>query len=200
MGNQRAPLFVIIGAVVLGILLIVFLVLPEMGKVSSAKDDLATAQAKEQTLNVQRNALEDTKANAAENQRTIKEVHQKIPPTADEAGLLLLLNGAALDSGLDLATIAPSTPTFDETTGLSAITLSVSATGTYSDVTAFSYRIETLPRAAKITALSLTPGETTGTGSPLLTMSATIEAYTSDTSAGPGSEPGSTDSGSTGAP
>jgi Tfp pilus assembly protein PilO len=191
-GNQRAPLFAIIGGVVLAILLVVFLVLPEMGRVSKAKEDLATAQAKEQTLTVQQHALEDTKANAAENRKMIQEVHHQIPPTADEAGLLLLVQGAALDSGFPLINIAPSTPTFDDTTGLSTITMSVAGTGTYSDVTAFTYRIETLPRAAKITSLTLTPGETTTSGSPLLTMSATIEAYTSDTSAGPGSEPGST--------
>jgi Tfp pilus assembly protein PilO len=191
--NQRAPLFVLIGGVVLAVLLIFFLVLPEMGKVSKAKDDLASAQAKQQTLTVQQRALEDTKANAAQNHKTIQEVHHKIPPTADEPGLLLLVNGAMLDSGLDLTNISPSTPTFDQTTGLSTITLAVTATGTYSDVTAFAYRIETLPRAAKITSLTLTPGATTTTGSPLLAMSATIEAYTSDTSAGPGSEPGATE-------
>ena len=197
MDNQRAPLFAIIGAVVLAVLLVVFVVLPEMGKVSKAKEDLAASVAKEQTLTVQRNALEDTKANEAENKKIIEQVHNQIPPTADEAGLLQQINKAALDSGLDLATITPSTPTFDENTGLSTIVLQVSAVGTYSDVTAFSYRIETLPRAAKITALSLTPGATpTTTGaSPLLTMTATIEAYTSDTSAGPGSEPGPTEAG-----
>jgi Tfp pilus assembly protein PilO len=194
--NQRAPLFAIVGGVVLAVLLVVFLVLPEMGKVSKAKEDLATSQAKEQTLTVQRNALEDTKANEAENKKIIQQVHNQIPPTADEAGLLQQVNGAALDSGLDLTNIAPATPTFDETTGLSTIVLQVSAVGTYSDVTAFSYRIETLPRAAKVTALSLTPGETSTTGtSPLLTMTATIEAYTSDSSAGPGSEPGPTEAG-----
>jgi Tfp pilus assembly protein PilO len=192
-GNQRAPLFVLIGGVALAVLLIVFLVLPEMGKVSKAKEDLAAATAKEQTLTVQRNALQDTQANAPENRQIIKQAHQKIPPTADEAGLLLLVQKAALDSGFPLVSIGPSVPTFDDTTGLSTIVLSVSGSGTYSDVTAFAYRIETLPRAAKITSLTLTPGETTSTGSPLLTMSATIEAYTSDTSAGPGSDPGSTE-------
>ncbi len=197
MDNQRAPLFAIIGGVVLAVLLVVFLVLPEMGKVSKAKEDLATSQAKEQTLTVQRNALEDTKANEAENRKIIEQVHHQIPPTADEAGLFQQINGAALDSGLDLVGITPSPPTFDENTGLSTIVLQVSAVGTYSDVTAFSYRIETLPRAAKITALSLSPGATpTTTGaSPLLTMTATVEAYTSDTSAGPGSEPGPTEAG-----
>ena len=183
----------LIGGVVLAILLIVFLVLPEMGKVSKAREDLAAATAKEQTLTVQRNALQDTQANAPENRKIIKQAHQKIPPTADEAGLLLLVQKAALDSGFPLVSIGPSVPTFDDTTGLSTIVLSVSGSGTYSDVTAFAYRIETLPRAAKITSLTLTPGETTSTGSPLLTMSATIEAYTSDTSAGPGSDPGSTE-------
>lgn len=194
MDNQRAPLFAIVGAVVVGIILIVFLVLPEMGKVSKAKDDLATAQAQEQTLQVQQNALEDTKANASANRKIIDHVHDQIPPTADEPGLLQLLNGAAVDSGLDLTTIAPGTPTFDQATGLSTITVQVSALGTYSDVTAFTYRVETLPRAAKITSLTLSPGAAT-TGSPLLTMTATLEAYTSDTSAGPGSEPGATEGG-----
>jgi Tfp pilus assembly protein PilO len=193
--DKRAPLFAIIGGVVLAVLLLVFLVLPEMGKVSKAKDELTTAQAKEQTLTVQRNALLDTKANAAQNRQIIEQVHNQIPPTADEGGLLQLLNKAMLDSGLDLTNISPSTPTFDDTTGLSTIVLQVSAVGTYSDVTAFTYRIETLPRAAKITALSLSPGAapTSTLTSPPLTMTATIEAYTSDTSAGPGSEPGPTE-------
>jgi Tfp pilus assembly protein PilO len=193
--NPRAPLFAIIGGVVLAVLLVVFLVLPELGKVSKAKDDLATAAAQEQTLTVQRNALEDTKANADQNRKIIEQVHNQIPPTADEAGLLQLINKAMLDSGMDLTNIGPSTPTFDDTTGLSTIVLQVSATGTYSDVTAFAYRIETLPRAAKITALSLSPGAapTSTLTSPPLTMTATIEAYTSDTSAGPGSEPGPTE-------
>jgi tetrahydromethanopterin S-methyltransferase subunit F len=35
-GNRRAPLFAIIAGVVLAVLLVVFLVLPEMGKVSKA--------------------------------------------------------------------------------------------------------------------------------------------------------------------
>jgi Tfp pilus assembly protein PilO len=194
--DKRAPLFAIIGAVVLAVLLVVFIVLPEMGKVSKANEDLAASQAEEQTLTVQKNALEDTKANEPENKKIIQQVHNQIPPTADEAGLLQQINGAAIDSGLDLATVSSSTPTFDATTGLSTIVLQVSAIGTYSDVTAFSYRIETLPRAAKITALSLSPGVATTTGtSPLLTMTATVEAYTSDTSAGPGSEPGPTEGG-----
>jgi hypothetical protein len=116
-GNQRAPLFAIIGGVVLAVLLVVFLVLPEMGKVSKAKEDLAQAQQQEQTLTVQRNALEDTRANAAENRKIIEQVHQQIPPTVDEGGLFNLINKAALDSGFPIVNISPSTPTFDDSDG-----------------------------------------------------------------------------------
>ena len=121
---------------------------------------------------------------------------QKIPPTADEPGLLQLINLAALDSGLDLTTLSPSPPVFDATTGLSTIVIPMSAQGTYNEVTEFTYQIETLPRAAKITSIALAPsGPTDSLGSQLLTVTLQINAYTSDTSAGPGSTPGPTEAG-----
>ena len=43
MGNPRAPIFAAAGAVVIAILLVVLLVLPKMGQVSTAKEDLAAA-------------------------------------------------------------------------------------------------------------------------------------------------------------
>lgn len=196
MDNPRAPIFAAAGAVVVAILLIVFLVLPKAGQVSSAKEDLAAAVSQQQALETQKGALEDTKAQAPENRATIDEVHQKIPPTADEPGLLLLINNAALDSGLDLTTLSPSPPVFDSATGLSTIVLSMSANGTYNEATEFSYQIESLPRAAKITSMTLSPAGTTDSlGSQVLAISVQIDAYTSDTSAGPGSSPGPTEAG-----
>jgi Tfp pilus assembly protein PilO len=194
--NPRAPIFAAVGAVVIAILLVVLLVLPKMGQVSTAKEDLAAAQGQQQTLEAQKGALEDTRAQAPENRQTIEEVHKKIPSTADEPGLLLLINNAALDSGLDLTTLAPSPPVFDEATGLSTIVISMTAIGTYNEVTQFTYQIETLPRAAKIVSLALSPaGATDSFGDQVLTMTTQINAYTSDTSAGPGSTPGPTEAG-----
>ena len=196
MGNARAPIFAAAGAVVIAILLVVLLVLPKLGQVSAAKEDLAAAKSQQQTLETQKGALEDTQAQAPENRATIDEVQKKIPPTADEPGLLLLINNAALDSGLDLTTLSPSPPVFDPATGLSTIVLSMSALGTYNEATEFSYQIESLPRAAKITSLSLAPAGTTDSlGNQVLTLSVQIDAYTSDTSAGPGSAPGPTGAG-----
>jgi Tfp pilus assembly protein PilO len=194
--NPRAPLFAAVGAALIAIVLVLLFLLPKMGQVSTAKEDLATAQAQQQTLEVQKNSLEDLQAQAGANRKIIDDVNNKIPPTADEPGLIQLLNKAAISSGLDLATMAPSPPTFDTSTGLSTIIVSMSAQGTYNEVTEFTYRIETLPRAAKITSIALVPaGTTDALGNQLLSLTAQLEAYTSDTSAGPGSSPGPTTAG-----
>jgi Tfp pilus assembly protein PilO len=189
LGDRRAPLFAAIGVVVLAIVLIMFLVLPKMSEVSAAEQQREDTRSQQTTLLSQREALEDSKDRAPEYRQTIKDVEHKIPPVVDEAGLLLLLQNAATHAGLDVATISPATPAFDSGTGLSTISVGVSATGSYFEVTEFMYEIETLPRAAKATGMSLTPGETTGT-IPSLQLSTTVLLYTSDTSAGPGSIPG----------
>ena len=196
MDNPRAPLFVGIGAALVAVLLVFAFLLPKMGQVSTAQQDLDEARSEQQTLEARKGALLNLKDEAPKNKRIIQDVHNRIPPTADEPGLIQLLNKAALSSGLDLTTLAPSPPTFDDTTGLSTIVVSMTSTGTYNEVTEFAYRIETLPRAAKITSIDLVPaGTTDALGNQLLSLTAQINAYTSDTSAGPGSSPGPTSSG-----
>ena len=195
MDNRRAPLFAGLAVAGVAILMVLLLVLPKMGQVSQAQDQLDQARGEQQTLESRKSALEDAKAAAPQARKTIAEVHKRIPPTADEPGLILLLQNAAINAGINLVSLSPGTPALDATSGLSKITVGVSATGTYFDVTDFMYQIETLPRAAIVTNLSLAPGETSQTGVPLLTLTAAVQTYTSDTSAGPGSEPGPTSGG-----
>lgn len=196
MGNPRAPLIAAAGVVAIAVLLILVLLLPKIGQVAETRDELAAAQAQQQTLEAQKGALEDLQAQAGENRRIIADVNKKIPPTADEPGLILLIDNAAIATGLDLVTLAPTPPSFDEASGLSVIVMSVSAVGTYNEVTQFAQAIETLPRAAQITSLSLSPGGVTDSlGHPELNATLQVNAYTSDTSAGPGSTPGPTEAG-----
>lgn len=191
MGDRRAPLLVGIGTAVVLVLVLLFLVLPKMGEVSEAQDELDQARSEQQTLESRRLALQDAQDRAPEARATIAEVERLIPPLADEPGLLLLLNNAASASGLDVISFSPSPGTFDEVTGLSVINVALSGTGTYFDVTEFMYRIETLPRAAKVSTISLAPGGGEGaTSTSALSFSGTLSLYTSDTSTGPGSVPG----------
>jgi len=178
--------------VIVAILFFLILVLPKMHSVSDAQDQLDQAHQQQTTLEVRKAALEQAKLDAPKNQRVINNVHKRIPPIADEPGLIQLLNGAAVSAGIELVSLTPSTPVFDATTGLSTITVAVAATGSYFDITQFLYNIETLPRAAVVTTLTLAPVDQSV--DPVLTMTATLNTFTSDSSAGPGSEPGPTQS------
>jgi Tfp pilus assembly protein PilO len=193
MRGKRAPIVVGVAAAALAVLLILFLVLPKLGEISDAKSELASAQAEEATLRSQIAALNDAKLKAREARATIAEVKEQIPELADEPGLLNLLNNAAVAAGLQEPSFAPSPPVLDPVSGLSTITVGVTATGTYFDIADFLFKIETLPRAAKVTQISLTPQGEAGVGTvPELALTCSIDLYTSDTSAGPGSIPGQT--------
>jgi Tfp pilus assembly protein PilO len=195
MRGKRGPLIAGAGVGLLALLLVFFLVTPKMGEVSEARAELDEARNEQQTLESQVRALEDARDSAAAARQTIAEVDQQIPPTADLPGLILLVQNAAVGSGLDLVTVTPGSPTFNAEAGLSVIPVSVNGTASYFDVAEFLFRIETLPRAAKTLTVSLAPGgdaTTTTIGSLELAMTASVELYTSDTSAGPGSIPGPT--------
>jgi len=179
-GSRRAPLLAAIGVVALALLMFVFLVLPKMGEVTEAQDELSVAEGREQTLLAQRQALEVAEAEAPENEATIAEVQSAIPEVADEAGLMILLQNAADTAGLEVSQFSISEPVFNPESGLSAMTISVSAEGTYFQIADFLYNIETLPRAAKVLNTDLSPSTASTTGSPTLALGATMEAYTSD--------------------
>jgi Tfp pilus assembly protein PilO len=201
--GRRGPL--VTGAIfaALVILLIFFLVLPKMSQVSSAREDLAAAEAETSTLESQLAALEQAELNAPEYKATIQEVEEQIPPTLDQSGYLLLIKNAAAASSVGLTTLTPGTPTLDAATGLSVAPLAVTATGTYFSLTEFLYSLETLPRATKVLNVAITPGTggdattttTTTTTTGQLQMTASVVLYTSDVSAGTGSEPGPTSAG-----
>jgi len=193
--GSRGPLIAGAGALALVLLVVFFLVLPKMGQVSDANDELAAAEGQQGTLESQLAALEQAEAAAPEARAIIRDVERQIPPTADEPGLLLLIKNASTDTGVTLATLTPGTPTLDPATGLSTIPLAVTATGGYFQLTEFLYSIETLPRAAKVVNVALAPsgGEGITTVTNLLEMQASVVLYASDQSAGPGSVPGPTE-------
>jgi Tfp pilus assembly protein PilO len=191
-GSWRGRILLAAGIVALIVLLLMFLVLPKLHQVAQARDDLAAAKSQQVVLEAQKQALEVAKSEAPRARQTIANVNNQIPETADEPGIINLLNNAALAAGIDIIQIAPATPTFDPATGLSTIPVSVSVTGSYFEITQYLYEIETLPRAAKATTLSLSPSGSGIGGVPSLTAALTIDLFTSDASAGPLSAPGPT--------
>jgi Tfp pilus assembly protein PilO len=197
---RRTPILFGVGAVVLVVLAVFFLVLPKSADISKAKEDLATAQQQESSLRVQLQALQEAQQAAPQTKREIQKVETQIPPTADLPALIRLLREAADRAAVDLFQFSPSTPVLDPSGTFSTIATSVNVTGSYFALDEFLFRLESLPRAAKVTNVTLAPGAAgTGTSSTTttstagtLSMQLTVEFYTSDLSAGPGSAPGPT--------
>lgn len=188
----------------LAVLMIVLLVLPKMSEVSKAREELQAAQDEEITLQSQLRSLQDAQAQAEQTQKEIQALEAKVPPTADLPGLFRLLQAAADRAGVDFFQFSPGTPTADPSGTFSVITGQIVVTGNYFMLQEFLYRLESLPRAAKVTSVSIAPGgggETGGTtlATNQLQMQLNVEFYTTDASAGPGSIPGPSGATTTGA-
>lgn len=189
MQGRRAIIVAGAGAAILALLLIFFLVLPKMSEVTEAEKELDDTTAEQAVLQGRLNALQQARDEAPENQATIRQIEGLVPPTAELSAVILLLRNAASVAGVQVVSLTPATPAASTTGGFSTISVSASGECSYFAMVKYLHEIETLPRAATVEAVSLSPIEGTQ-----LSFTATITLYTSDVSAGPGSEPGPTES------
>jgi len=173
--------------VALGVL--VLLLLPRISAVGKRTDDLAAAQQQEQTLTNQLKELKEDKAAAKKAQKTLARLQTKIPPTADVPSLVRLLQNAADSAAVDFFSVSPGTPTVS-TSGISVISTQINVSGGFFSVEEFMFKMETLPRAVRVTQISVGPG---GEDQSKLQLTMTAEVYTTDANAGPGSSPGHTE-------
>jgi Tfp pilus assembly protein PilO len=190
--SRRGPIIAGVIIAVVAVLAVLFLVLPKMNEVSKTQEDVAAAEAQETALRAQLASLKEAEANAPQVKAKIAELSNEVPPTADLPALIRLLSAAADGSAVDFFTVAPGTPQLDPTGAFSSIPTTISVTGGYFALDNFLFRLESLPRAAKVTSVSITPGGAAPPGSTVnsLSMQLSVEFFTTDTSAGPGSAPG----------
>jgi Tfp pilus assembly protein PilO len=199
--GRRTPIVAGVAVALIAVLAFMFLVRPKMSQVSEAQVELEAAQDQEIVLEAQLRTLQDAQASAPETERQIALIEDQVPPTADLPALIRLLQSAADRAAVDFFSFTPATPVSDATGQFSTISSSITVTGGYFSIDEFLFLIETLPRAAKGVSISVAPGGGDGvvTSSQTLTLLATVEFYTTDISAGPGSIPGPTGGTPTGA-
>jgi Tfp pilus assembly protein PilO len=200
--NRRAPIIAGVIAAAVALLAVFLLVLPKMGDVTTAEEELQTAEDQEVALAAQFDALQEAQAAAPKTEQEIAAIDAQVPPTADLPSLFRLLQGAADRSAVDFFSFTPGTPAPSAGGTYSSIASQVTVSGGYFAIDEFLFLLETLPRAAKVTTLAVTPsgaasGITTSTGT--LQLLVTVEFYTTDLSAGPGSIPGPSEMTGTGA-
>ncbi len=201
--NRREPLIAGAIALLVALLAVFLLVLPKMGEVSETQDQLEAAEDQETTLAARLNSLQDAQAAAPETQQEIAALEAQVPTTADLPTLFRLIQSAADRAAVDFFSFTPGAPVADPTSRYSTIASQITVTGGYFALDEFLFSLETLQRAAKVTTLAITPavagGEPgTATSTSSLQMRITVEFYTTDTSAGPGSIPGPTEGVTTG--
>ena len=201
MTGRRAPIFAAAGVAAVVLIAVMFLVLPKMRAVGTAQDDLRAAEQDAQSLQAELGSLQQAQEGAPETERLIAVIDDQVPPVVDLPFLIQQLQAASDRAAVDFFSFSPGTPTPDPTGQYSVLSSQVTVTGGYFSVDEFLFLLETLPRAAKVTSIAVSPtaaaGDTTGaTGAvpgasaSTLQLAATVEFYTTDISAGPGSEPG----------
>ena len=145
-----------------------------------------------QQLSAQVAQLEQARRDAAAVKRRLDSLEEQVPTTVQLPQLIRQIRKVADKAAVDFIQIAPGNPAPATSGSFSTIPTQISATGNYFAVTEFLYRLETLPRAVKVTTITLGPGPD---GLPELQLQLSAEMYTTDMSAGPGSQPGATSAG-----
>jgi Tfp pilus assembly protein PilO len=183
--KRRGPLIAaLVGAAVV-ILMVVALIVPRGAAVRARQKDVEAARLEQRSLTTQLEVLRDDQKMARKNRKKLNALQAKVPPTADLPGLIRLLNTAADQSAVDFMSLSPATPA---AAGLvSAITAEITVSGGYFAVDQFLYRLETLPRTARVVGLTLNQG---ASGEDELQAVVSAVFFTTDISSGPGSQPG----------
>lgn len=181
--NRRGPLVVGIVFGVIILLAIFFLVLPKVSDVGEAEDRLAAEEAKELPLQTELARLRDASDDAASLRRELARFQRAVPPVADLPGLINDLQTAADVAGVDFFQIDPGTPAPSTTGQASEIPASIRVIGGYFPIDEFLFRLETLPRAAKVISVSVSEGPESA---PQVDVQLEVRFFTTDLQAGPG--------------
>ncbi|MGH2692102.1 MAG: type 4a pilus biogenesis protein PilO [Actinomycetota bacterium] len=181
--NRRAPLIAAIVFVVLAILLVVFLVMPKIGDVGEAEDQLDTARAEQLALQTELSGLQESAEDAARLRGELARARRAVPPVADLPGLINELQTAADVAGVDFFSISPGAPALATGASATEIPTQIQVIGGFFPVDEFLFRLETLPRASKVATITVAEGPD---GLPQIDIQLDVRFFTSDLEAGPG--------------
>ncbi|MFM8999041.1 MAG: type 4a pilus biogenesis protein PilO [Actinomycetota bacterium] len=181
---RRNPL--IVGfAILAGLgLFLLLVVIPRGNEVASVRTEIDAAQQELAALEADVAALEAAKE-AGTAAADLAAIRAALPPTPELPELLAALQAAATEANVSLSSIAPGAPSPSAAGSASVIPLSITVSGDYFALARFLFDLETQPRITRVASVSITGGGESGA----LAMQVNAEVYTTDLSAGPGSDP-----------
>lgn len=169
-------------AVVIGAAALLFgLVLPRGREVADLQAALRSERAEVARLSTR---VDDLRAADPVILRSIASDYRAlVPDSSDLSGFLATLDRLALASGVVVSNVSVGTPAPANSAPVTAIGFTISAAGDYFGLSRFLFELEHAPRLLRVGTLGLS-----GSGGNLQ-LTITVEAYTTDASTGPGSDP-----------
>ena len=158
MNTRRQLVIAGVVAVVVTVLFFMFLLKPKMNDISKTRSDVQTAKSEQDTLNTQLAHLKDVKKNAPETMAKLAALSEYVPSTPDLPSFIQQVQDAATSSSIDLQSIAPSPPaSVTGSSGVQTISVTLTCQGGFFRIEDFLSRLENLPRALEVHAISLSP-------------------------------------------
>jgi Tfp pilus assembly protein PilO len=187
--SKRGPLLAAGAGVLVIVVMVAGLILPKASGIRAKQAEVEQARTEESALRLRLEQLQAAKDGAKSTRKNLAALDAQVPPTADLPGLIRLLNTTAAQADVDFLTLAPGQPAPDATGRLSVVPIQVTVIGRFFAVDEYLFLLEDLPRVSKVLSIDLGPGPD---NLPQLQVNASVEFYTTDVSAGPGSIPGHT--------
>jgi Tfp pilus assembly protein PilO len=141
---------------------------PQASALSKAKARTATAVAKQADLALQLRGLQKAKLTLPDSEQRLSRLATAIPDSPGEADLIDDVNAAAKAAGVDFLTMTPQAPAVAGKTasaatskkqaapGVEDLTLSITAQGSYFQLTDFMNKLNAMPRLMVIDGVALT--------------------------------------------
>lgn len=188
-GKRRVPLIAGVAGAVLVLIMVVGLILPKAGQIKTRQAELAGSKQKETGLVLQLDQLKGAQKEAPKNRKLLAKLENEVPETVELPGIIRVLQTVADQSLVDFMSVSPAQPLLLPAGTVSSISTQILVTGSYFSVDEFLYRLEGIARVAKVSQVAMTPDTQDATS---LTVTLLVQFYTTDLSAGPGSDPGAT--------
>ncbi len=134
---------------------------PQQSKISSLNSEVSTLESQQSALQVQISQLESAKKHLPQLIAEAQKVTGAIPKSPDLSGFMSSLQTAASGAGVAELTVSPAplaTSSPGSTTaaaGVSALAVSITANGGYSEVLRFLHGLESLPRLLVISNVTI---------------------------------------------
>ncbi len=181
--SSQKLIFAIIAVVVIAALAVFLLIVPQISAMGRLDDEIKQADSDLAAAQTLLDRRQEIKSRSAETETKLLRLLNQLPETPEMPGLIIELQDAVNESGMEFVSITPQRPDVRE--GYSAIQVEMQLTGRWQDCVDLLQRLRRLTRQVRIVGFDMSRQEsesdaTTSTAEPetLVTGVITIEVYT----------------------